>query len=402
MADLRTQLATLLGRDIHDIAIVRKTNESPPRISIIDVIAIIIQQKNRNAHNYFKRMKNTHPEICAHCEDYLFPGSKQKKTPVTNARGIVEIILGLQGRYAARIRQQAASLLVRYLGGDPKLIQEICVMRGIQQEFIIDSPNSPLRIFGETVEHSTSCSETEIWRNITALMTSMENRLSKTLHEELQRTHPWDFHKNAGRYNSLLNIGSIIEGDELLALDADEHIVSITDFIKARVTPPTWRQHGNKFKNIFAVALKKAKIDDCGNSDKPLFIARRQGEYRIVYTEADDELMTNTFHKCKRRLHGIITRDDALLQAQRKQRRIEDYFIASERKSDPFYNDAKDKEFQKSYDNAFIHNESIPSCSSSSEFDTIALHHSAVPAAPIAIRLRAKRGDTNVVVNDNL
>ena len=182
-------------------------------------------------------------------------------------------------------------------------------------------------------------------------MTTMENRLSKTLHEELQRTHPWDFHRNATRYNSLLNIGSIIEGDEFLALDADEHIVSITDFIKARVTPPTWRQHGNKFKNIFAVELKKAKIDDCGNSDKPLFIARRQGEYRIVYTEADDELMANTFHKCKRRLHGIITRDDAVLQAKRKQRRIEDYFIASERKLDPFYDDDKDEESQKSYNN---------------------------------------------------
>ncbi len=46
----------------------------------------------------------------------------QKDTPVVEAKGIVEIIMLLQGHHAARVRRQAAELLVRYLGGDVAII----------------------------------------------------------------------------------------------------------------------------------------------------------------------------------------------------------------------------------------------------------------------------------------
>ena len=59
-------------------------------------------------------------------------------------------------------------------------------------------------------------------------------------------------------------------------------------------------------------------------------MARVQGAYRIVYTEADDELMANVFQKCKRRFQAIATRDESLLKGRRKKRRIEDYFSAAE------------------------------------------------------------------------
>ena len=69
----------------------------------------------------------------------------------------------------------------------------------------------------------------------------------------------------------------IVEGEELAELDNDEHLVRIVDFLKERLAPATWRQHGNKLKNIFAIELKKRKIEQYQADGTPFFIARAQG-----------------------------------------------------------------------------------------------------------------------------
>ena len=71
---------------------------------------------------------------------------------MTDARGIVEIIMLLPGTQAARIRRQAAELMVRYMGGDLSLVDEVCTIRGFQEELAIKAPKDPRRIFGEVVE----------------------------------------------------------------------------------------------------------------------------------------------------------------------------------------------------------------------------------------------------------
>ena len=63
-----------------------------------------------------------------------FPGRGQRDTPVVDVKGIVEIVMLLPGRHAARIRRQAAELLCRYLGGDLALVDEVCRNRGFQKE----------------------------------------------------------------------------------------------------------------------------------------------------------------------------------------------------------------------------------------------------------------------------
>ena len=47
MADIRPQLAMLLGKEAKDIVNIRKTSEVPPRVSVIDV-TMAITGKNRN------------------------------------------------------------------------------------------------------------------------------------------------------------------------------------------------------------------------------------------------------------------------------------------------------------------------------------------------------------------
>ena len=71
---------------------------------------------------------------------------------MTDARGIVEIIMLLPGQQAARVRRTAAELLCRYLGGDLSLVNEICRNRDFQEELAIQNPDDARRVFGEAVE----------------------------------------------------------------------------------------------------------------------------------------------------------------------------------------------------------------------------------------------------------
>ena len=62
----------------------------------------------------------------------------------------------LPGRMAARVRRQASELLVRYLGGDLSLIDEVCRIRGFHEEMAVRAPDDPRRVFGEAVEAGPS------------------------------------------------------------------------------------------------------------------------------------------------------------------------------------------------------------------------------------------------------
>ena len=63
-------------------------------------------------------VKERYPEVYPNWINYRFPGRGQRNTPVVDVKGIVEIVMLLPGRHAARVRRQAAELLWGYLGGD--------------------------------------------------------------------------------------------------------------------------------------------------------------------------------------------------------------------------------------------------------------------------------------------
>ena len=85
---------------------VRKTNETPPRVSVYDVISIMFEVKN--PHDAWSALCRQHNESVWLTSTVKFPGRGQRETPVTDARGIVRIIMLLPCRTAGPI--------VRYLG----------------------------------------------------------------------------------------------------------------------------------------------------------------------------------------------------------------------------------------------------------------------------------------------
>ena len=82
----------------------------------------------------------------------------------------------LPGRQAANIRRQAASLLVRWLGGDLALVDEVCRTRGFQEELAVRSPEDPRRVFGEAVEADASTSG--VGGQLARMFTTMNQRLT--------------------------------------------------------------------------------------------------------------------------------------------------------------------------------------------------------------------------------
>ena len=335
--EIPTQLAALLGKKMVRI---RKTDEAPPRVSVIDVAIAVTGHDANYASQAVRNICGKYPDVHEKIMDVKFSDARgrkgQKNTPAVDVRGVVEIIMLLPGQQAARVRRQAAELLVRYLGGDLGIIDEVIALHGLQEELAVRAPDDPRHIFGEDVAAAPLHAKGHCKRlldDVRAVVReemqrthAIEERLTQAVREEMQRTHHWNFQKRGSVHNTLVDLGIIVEGDELAALDNDEHVVRIVDFLKEQLPSDEWRWHGNKLKNIFAVALKRRKIEQRISEDRPFFITKNQKEYRIIYTEADHELMMDVFKYCKRRFNGIVTRDEAILKSHRKQRRIQDYF----------------------------------------------------------------------------
>ena len=146
---VQQQLSALLGRGVTRL---RKTDETPARISVIDVAVAIGGYDANNAARAVRRICEIYEGLDAQITSFKFPGERQRPTPVTDARGAVELAFLLPGRHAACIRRKAADLLVRWLGGDFGIIAEVCALRGVQEELAACAPEDPLRIFGEAVE----------------------------------------------------------------------------------------------------------------------------------------------------------------------------------------------------------------------------------------------------------
>ena len=74
-----TQLAALLGRRTVQI---RKTKESPPRISVIDVVEAITGKVKSNAGKTLERVKESHHEVYHNLMNYSFPCRGQRDIEV--------------------------------------------------------------------------------------------------------------------------------------------------------------------------------------------------------------------------------------------------------------------------------------------------------------------------------
>ena len=141
---------------------VRKTSDTPPRISVYDLIDYITGTVKQSV-NLLKRMKLTESERVSLGQPFKFPGRGGNVTPVTDARGAVKIMNLLQGAAAARFRDLSADIVVRYIGGDETLVAEVLRNRELQETL---PASHPLRVFGEDVESRALPALVSVTRNL--------------------------------------------------------------------------------------------------------------------------------------------------------------------------------------------------------------------------------------------
>ena len=74
-------MTTSLGEGVVKV---RKTNETPPRISFIDVATLVTGKNASNAARDVAFVQDRHPEVSQKLNNFLFPGRGQRNTPLTN------------------------------------------------------------------------------------------------------------------------------------------------------------------------------------------------------------------------------------------------------------------------------------------------------------------------------
>lgn len=118
---------------------VRYTKEQPVKVSVFDIIKTITA--TTNPRPAYTNLQLQYPAVVNGFSNFQFPGMGERLTPVCKVNEMIEIINVLPGPRAARFRQAGAKVLVRYLGGDESLIDEIRENAQKQEEAATDPSN---------------------------------------------------------------------------------------------------------------------------------------------------------------------------------------------------------------------------------------------------------------------
>ena len=115
---------------------------------------------------YVRAVVRSHKAVDENIVLWQFPGERQRGTPVTDVRNIVELVMLLPGKRAATVRRQAAELLVRYLGGDIRLVDEVLQNRRDQEGYARGDPRTSNRSNPRTSNTTAAHSSTKLaWAN---------------------------------------------------------------------------------------------------------------------------------------------------------------------------------------------------------------------------------------------
>ena len=316
----------------------RKTIENPPRVAVYDMIAVAKGKDNKYASDLYLRYlqegkvpncEEVEPDLISSAsgsssgnQDFHHGGSSRKKVRVASAEEMVQILMQLPGETA--FKRNCANLVVRYLGGDPSLVDDVAKHRIAQEQMARDDPDNPMRVFGEDVEaRGTKRSfddvekaiERGIQKGIEGTITLLKEHTTKTLEdlhkaliEKLNETHVWSF-STPGRDKELEEIAKRLEGDELVKFDEDEGIIRPSDFLKKHFSLNIWKVLKNKYNSLFRRKLKEAVKARHRETQRPVYITLNQGALRIVYSLNDLKLMEEVFKTCEESFTRITNRD---------------------------------------------------------------------------------------------
>ena len=151
-AGVLSELGALLQRDVTQL------RNAGRILSVIDVAMAITGLARDQASKAVRELLRSQPEVRSKISNLKFPGRGQRDTPGAEIETIIEIVMLLPGAAAATTRCQAAKLLVRYIGADMKLVEELQIMKAAQSHLqcVPEEHRTPqeqaVRLCGEAVE----------------------------------------------------------------------------------------------------------------------------------------------------------------------------------------------------------------------------------------------------------
>ena len=297
--EIRRELAKLLGKDVNSVGHIRRTDNG--ELSVIDVAMAVTGKNAQHSAKDFSRLCEAYPEVWTKCPHFKFSGRGQRDTPIANLATMVEIIMLLPGPTAAAVRVEASKLLVRYLGGDLKLVDEVQALRHVQEELADVAPLHPLRKFGEAVEASDNISPKTLKSMVVEVVKEMnlpsKTDLAKALDATLEKARETlriDHTRgvNAKSSKQLQGIGIILAGDEGVRIIKEEKMLAVSDFIRDHAPKET-----KISKSWFARRLKACKLQQCTAEGTKPYLQHHMGEYRIAYMESDRALMQSVLEQ---------------------------------------------------------------------------------------------------------
>ena len=158
-AGVLVELGVLLKRDVTQL------RNAGCILSVIDVAMVITGLARNQASEAVRELLKRYPEVQGKILNCKFPGERQRNTPGAEIETIIEIIMLLPGAAAATTRCQAAKLLVRYIGADMKIIEELQVMKAAQSNLqnVPEEQRTPeeevVRLCGEAVQQADVVSQ---------------------------------------------------------------------------------------------------------------------------------------------------------------------------------------------------------------------------------------------------
>jgi hypothetical protein len=108
------------------------------KVSVFDTIKVFCNAYESKKVWY--DLIDKYPELNNLIITFKFNGQGQKETPVMDSNGLIELIMLLPGKHAADMRKKFAETIIRYLGGDLSLIDEIKENNKIQDSLDKNDP----------------------------------------------------------------------------------------------------------------------------------------------------------------------------------------------------------------------------------------------------------------------
>lgn len=153
----------VFGEDAADLfkgKSVRVTNENPKRVSVFDVIKIVSDVDN--PRQTFDALCARHEEVILRTYNFKFPGAGQRATPVTDVSGLMHIINLLPGENAARFRAGTVNLLVRFLGGDTTLVDEVMAINEAHTSGATEGTGARARVQEKEIDANVQIKKMEL------------------------------------------------------------------------------------------------------------------------------------------------------------------------------------------------------------------------------------------------